>query len=474
MRRVELPFLLDYERGAGASVRRACRAWAKHEWAWGKRADDQEKYFSTGANGAAMRIAPHVVAHHGGFFGDLATDVIRDATTTHGHPRALLGALVHAYALWTSLRQPAPLAYGWLIEATLDGLKDWREPVWQGLDRNWLEAAEKAFPGGYEQGWEDAVHEVEGLLTSARSSLDSGALSAPSAFLEQHGLTRPKTRGSGTLCAVAAIYLAARSAASPERGIGVPARQEGADTDTLASMAASLLGAGLGQEWMGSFGRTVQDGPLLVTLAENLLEPISPTLSPPSREAAGEARSRFISELDKAETGTALLLPDRRQARVVAAGTLTSGNWTARRTQLVTTDGQNLFFIRGIQRVGIEGVHECPRTEAAPAVEHRSVRPPNQVRLQGAYLPVADIVRVTAALSALGLSAHRRGTDWVSYENLVIRQARARKTLRVPRTSNYGLPWMMSKGLGSACAGWDSTERCNARAAPCGRGSTRT
>ncbi|WP_443072461.1 ADP-ribosylglycohydrolase family protein [Streptomyces sp. RPT161] len=75
----------------------------RHESAWGKRADDQEKCFSTEANGAAMRVAPHVIVHHEGSFGDLATDVVRDATTTHGHPRALLGALVHAYALWTIL-----------------------------------------------------------------------------------------------------------------------------------------------------------------------------------------------------------------------------------------------------------------------------------------------------------------------------------------------------------------------------------
>nr|WP_274598944.1 ADP-ribosylglycohydrolase family protein [Streptomyces albus] len=453
LQRVEWPFLLDYERGAGASVKRACRAWEKHASAWGKRADDQTKFFRAGANGAAMRIAPHVIVHHEGFFGDLATDVVHDAATTHGHPRALLGALVHAYALWTSLRQPAPLAYGWLIEAALDGLKDWREPVWQGLDRNWLDAAAKAFPGGYEQAWNEAVQEVEDLLTSARSSLDSGALSAPSAFLEQHGLTRPKTRGSGTLCAVAAIYLAARSAPSPERGIGVPARQKGADTDTLASMTASLLGAGLGQEWMGSFGRTVQDAALLVTLAESLLSPVSRPLSLPSRDAVGEARSRFIADLDKADARVRLLLPDRREAEVVAAGALTSGNWTARRTHVVTSDGQNLFFIRGIKRAEAEGGHEASRTEATPAVEHRSVRPPNQVRLQGAYLPVADIGRVAAALSALGLRAHRRGSDWVSYENLVLRQAHTRE-------DTPGAPGVQLRvAVGDVQAAWEGLRR---------------
>ncbi|QCX77242.1 ADP-ribosylglycohydrolase [Streptomyces sp. YIM 121038] len=425
LQRVEWPFLPHYERGAGASVKRACRAWEKHEAAWGHKSDDLEKYFSAGANGAAMRIAPHVIVHYEGSFGDLAADVVRDAATTHGHPRALLGALVHAYALWISLRQPAPLAYGWLVEATLDGLKDWREQVWQVLDHHWRDAASEAFPGDYERAWDDTVQEVEDLLSSARSSLDSGALSAPSAFLEEHGLTRTRTRGSGTLCAVAAIYLAARSAASPERGIGVPARQEGADTDTLASMTASLLGAGLGQEWLGSFGRTVQDGALLITLAEKLLHAVSVTLPPPSNDEVSEARSRFLQELDGADTRVGLLLPDRRQARVVAGSTLTSGNWSARRTQLLTEDGQSLFLIRGVQRIEAERVQESSRTETAQGAEHRPVRQPTQTRLQGAYLPVVDISRVTEALTALGLTAPRRGNDWVSYENLVIRQAPA-------------------------------------------------
>lgn len=420
LQRVEWPFLLDYERGAGASVKRACRAWEKRGAAWGNRTDDQDKYFGAGANGAAMRIAPHVIAHHEGTFGDLAHDVVHDAATTHGHPRALLGALVHAYALWISLRQPAPLAYGWLVEAALNGLKDWREPVWQGLDRRWLDAASQEFPDGYERAWDDTVREVEELLNSARVSLESGALSAPSAFLETHGLTRTKTRGSGTLCAVAAMYLAARSASSPERGVAVPARQEGADTDTLASMTASLLGAGLGQEWLGSYGRSVQDAPLLNTLAENLLRPVLEPLASPSPDETDQVRSRFLEELDGAEIGAWLLLPGRREARVVNRGTLTAGSWSAQHICLTSADGQNLFFIRRVRRLETGDVHHAPHVGAEVEVENQSVV---QARLQGAYLPVTDIDRVNEALTILGIMTSRRGNDWVSYENLVIRQS---------------------------------------------------
>ncbi|MFE2068189.1 ADP-ribosylglycohydrolase family protein [Streptomyces sp. NPDC059467] len=452
LQRVEWPFLLDYERGAGAGVKRACRAWEKQGAAWGNRADDQDKYFAAGANGAAMRIAPHVIAHHESTFGDLAHDVVHDAATTHGHPRALLGALVHAYALWVSLRQPAPLAYGWLVEAALDGLKDWREPVWQGLDPRWLDGASQAFPDGYERAWDDTVQEVEELLSSARASLESGALSAPSAFLETHGLTRTKTRGSGTLCAVAAVYLAARSASSPERGVGVPARQEGADTDTLASMTAGLLGAGLGQEWLGSYGRSVQDAPLLNVLAENLLRPVPEPLTPPSPDEAGQARSRFLEELDGADTGAGLLLPDRREARVVSRGTLMAGNWSAHRTRLTTVDGQNLFLIRGVRRLEAGDVHDVPREEALVDVENRSAV---QARLQGAYLPVADIGRVNEALTALGMTPSRRGNDWVSYQNLVIRQSyRKERVTDVPgaqlrvAVTDVRAAWERVRGMG--------------------------
>ncbi|MGD3109743.1 ADP-ribosylglycohydrolase family protein [Streptomyces sp. YGL11-2] len=452
LQRVEWPFLLDYERGAGAGVKRACRAWEKQGAAWGNRVGDQDKYFGAGANGAAMRIAPHVIAHHEGTFGDLAHDVVHDAATTHGHPRALLGALVHAYALWVSLRQPAPLTYGWLVEAALDGLKDWQEPVWQGLDRRWLDAASQAFPDGYERAWDDTVQEVEELLNSARASLESGALSAPSAFLESHGLTRTKTRGSGTLCAVAAMYLAARSASSPERGVGVPARQEGADTDTLASMTAALLGAGLGQEWLGSYGRSVQDAPLLNALAENLLRPVPEPLTPPSPDEAAQARSRFLEGLDGADIGAGLLLPERREARVVSRGTLMAGNWSAQRIRLTTADGQDLFLVRGVRRVETGDVHAVPRAEAPADVENRQTV---QARLQGAYLPVSDIVRVNEALTALGLTTFRCGNDWASYENLVIRQSyRKERAADVPgaqlrvAVSDVRAAWERLSGMG--------------------------
>lgn len=60
LRVVELPFWPTYQRGGGRAALTACRAWqdSSPPWASTKAAS----YFAAGANGAAMRIAPHVLA----------------------------------------------------------------------------------------------------------------------------------------------------------------------------------------------------------------------------------------------------------------------------------------------------------------------------------------------------------------------------------------------------------------------------
>ena len=192
LERVEWPFLLDYERGAGASVKAACRAWSRGHAPWDGPASAAARYFATGANGAAMRIAPHVLIHHQDLrFDELAVDVIRDAATTHGHPRALLGAVMHAYALWVSLREPAPLPYGWLIDTLLADAEQWQQPFWRMLPEAWQDRAASQFDTRFDRVWLKTTTEVEQLLTAAERELKEGAVSAPTVFLTKQGLTFP-------------------------------------------------------------------------------------------------------------------------------------------------------------------------------------------------------------------------------------------------------------------------------------------
>ncbi|MFI6281870.1 ADP-ribosylglycohydrolase family protein [Streptomyces sp. NPDC050988] len=407
LQRVEWPLLPSYERGAGASVKRACKAWSQGRSPWTVAGSDVRKYFDAGANGAAMRVAPHVIRHHADArFDDLAIDVVRDAATTHGHPRALLGAIVHAHALWLSMRQPAPLSYGWLIEALLDNAAQWQKPIFESLADEWKNRASHTLEHPFDRLWLTTGREVEELLALAHKELRGGAVSAPSVFLKSQGLTG-KSRGSGTLCAVAAAYLAARSAASPEHALTSAARLEGADTDTLASMTGSLLGAALGQEWLGSNGRNIQDRPLLVALAQDLLVPsLPPRLQPPSPQQARAALAEFNDQLADAVPGSVIPMPYQRTAQVKDDEEVSAGQWKARQALLLTDDGQRLHLLHSVHRA------------TPPQATHPD---PPSAQLQGAYLAVTDVQRVRQVLDLVfGLHPDRYGQTWVAYGNLVI------------------------------------------------------
>ena len=101
--RVELPTFTSYALGGGKATKNGAAAMtqpSKH-WAEGDRA-----WSNAGGNGVLMRIAPLAYASLGS---DLPTellliDVTRNGVVTHGHPRALLPACVHAVMLARSLR----------------------------------------------------------------------------------------------------------------------------------------------------------------------------------------------------------------------------------------------------------------------------------------------------------------------------------------------------------------------------------
>ncbi|MFC7740760.1 ADP-ribosylglycohydrolase family protein [Nocardiopsis composta] len=412
LERVELPFLSCYESGAGATVKRACRSWASGRPPWAAAPKDRARYFAGGANGVAMRVAPHAIAHHAeDGFAELARDVVRDGATTHGHPRALVGALVQAYALWSSLRRPAPLGYGWLVDTVLDGSSEWGAPVWQGLPEPWAEQADRELPGGYGEAWRATVAETEEFLRAARKELAEGAAGAPAPFLARSGLTARDSRGSGTLCAVAAAYLAARSASAPDRALRIPVRMRGADTDTLAAMTGTLLGAGLGQEWLGALGRTVQDSVLLARLAEELAA--GPSGEPGGAVPPPEAPvspADFAERLAGCGAGDSVRLPDGRTAEVLSTAPERGGAWQAVCTRVRTADGQSLRFR-----------HSLRKAPAAPA--GRSGGPP-AAELRGAHLPVRSLGRVAAVLEELfGLYPAQRGGSWAAYGGLILTEA---------------------------------------------------
>lgn len=94
----------------------------------------------------------------------------------------------------------------------------------------------------------------------------AGALADDRAILESLGCFG-RAKGAGTSSAAAAAYLSARYAAQPAQGILRAAFEQGADTDTLASMTGGLMGCLAGSEWLPQPWLQVQDAQYLRDIA---------------------------------------------------------------------------------------------------------------------------------------------------------------------------------------------------------------
>lgn len=271
--RVELPFWTCYERGGGGATKRAANSWLSGVAPWDSSAKDVAvRYFEAGGNGAAMRVLPHCVAHASDDdFSSLAADVLADAVTTHGHPRALVGALIFAYIVWSAFKRVGVLEYADLIRRCLDDASVWGAlPDISHRWPSWLPAAEK-YTRDFRQVWSSTVDEAMNLSRRAADGLAAGVLSDDIAVVKELGGLSPKTNGAGTTTAISAIYFASRYAASPMEGVRHAASAVGADTDTLASMCASLLGAINGTSWLQTSWDQIQDAEYIRVTAEELV-----------------------------------------------------------------------------------------------------------------------------------------------------------------------------------------------------------
>jgi ADP-ribosylglycohydrolase len=257
--KIELPVFLSYELGAGRGTRAAAHGLEKRSVRWRSNFFDERsaRYVDGGGNGAAMRIQPHVWAARGFHPDRYLPACLRDSVTTHGHERGILGAAFHAVSLGTTLRDgevPAP-------------------PRWRDMARylkrvsalvadddelagRWLPDWERAAGRGWETAARSAVAELENQLAEAANMADrSNGLSAEDTYAQlatKLGGLRPATRGSGTVSAVLALWLAWTSREQPARGLLTAANLSGSDTDTVASMAGALLGAVASEEPPGA------------------------------------------------------------------------------------------------------------------------------------------------------------------------------------------------------------------------------
>ncbi|MFD3826489.1 ADP-ribosylglycohydrolase family protein [Streptomyces sp. NPDC058625] len=415
---VELPAWPLYQRGGGRAVLAACRSWQSSTPPWQGPERKVRLYFAAGANGVAMRIAPHALATlDDDSPGELVSRVLMDGILTHGHPRALLGGVVYALAVRHTLLHQGAMKYGDLLDALSD------EPIWADPDHavssvpiEWLEQFEGNSDASFLISWRNAAQEMRDLLEIAESSLGRAALADDEKTLNELGCFDSKKNGSGTITAAAAIYLASRFSVRPSMGLLRSAFLTNADTDTLASMTGALLGALHGSEWLSGLSRELQDRPYI--------EQIAQWLSSGHGELSTEAPQGSVtpaSWMDSlVSTGGATVLYDGRPVQSVIS-TPIRGNTsvTVTRYKLVTADGQSLIIdnvVRNKKRDGQSKAKEEAEPEATKSSEQKEGlterRQPSRATRVAIY--VSNLARARWFYSeVLGIDVG--GTDQVFY-----------------------------------------------------------
>lgn len=259
--RVELSVWPSYALGGGRSSKAAAANMGKPNTAWF--ANFYPGWTDAGGNGAAMRIQPHVwsAASPSGT-GEHLLEVFVDAITTHAHPRALFGAILHAAALGETLASgavPAPDRWGELLataSAAL-GLLDGHAEI----DGFWRPSWEAQVGMSLKEAWATVSNECEELLTVAADAVATTESATNtrtedlSSLAEQYGLIirqfdlcSDTYRGSGLHTVVAALALSASVGSDAHAASVIASQVIGTDTDTIATMAAAMSGAADGAD----------------------------------------------------------------------------------------------------------------------------------------------------------------------------------------------------------------------------------
>jgi ADP-ribosylglycohydrolase len=255
--KVELPAWANYALGAGVGSREAASNLARTSATWYSNFFDSKRstYVRAGGNGAAMRVQPHVWAATD--LADIDTillDVVRNSICTHGHPRGILGACLHALTLVFAMREGRPARIP-EIHQLVNDLRSVPNVVRQDGDLRlfwlgvWAERSQMSFEDGVSKVLDEISEDIGKL-----ERFDSGSFSNLYAdAIDAIGAMDPSTRGSGTKTAILAAFAASLADVSdPKPALLTLINALGSDTDSIATMAGAIIGATTKRECEGA------------------------------------------------------------------------------------------------------------------------------------------------------------------------------------------------------------------------------
>lgn len=245
--KVELPLWSNYSLGAGRGSKLAASNLAKKNASWNSNffATEDLQYVNMGGNGAAMRIQPHVWS----FKADkkkqlLVKDIVRDAITTHGHLRGILGAVFHGlFLLHVIDTGEIPPPHEWFeLARELDQVPSVVMDDEQ-MYLIWLPVWEKLSQKNFNEECKVVVKEITSDIDKIVSCNSVNDPSKYEKYVSILNAFDPSNRGSATKTALLASLLGYLYQGDPEKALTTSANTIGSDTDTIGTMAGALLGA---------------------------------------------------------------------------------------------------------------------------------------------------------------------------------------------------------------------------------------
>lgn len=272
----ELPNWLLYARGAGRTIKNAARKIERKSATWNnnfftfKAGNTTIDYRESGANGAAMRILPIALANFNNP-DKIKENIFSNSIITHGHPRAIVGAILYGFAISVMLKQSKE---NFNYETFLTELgKDiefkfkpefLNKPKFNSWINEWNKNQITDFISVYNKTVNEALNSLRDVFKFIRDEKETKSA------LSDFGCFAPSTKGSGISTVIAGIYLASKYYSQPQKAITNAVNSIGSDTDSIAAFAGSLVGALFDNDIIPEKWNNVQDSNYLNSIANTL------------------------------------------------------------------------------------------------------------------------------------------------------------------------------------------------------------
>lgn len=275
--KTELANWLDYARGGGRTVKTAANKITRKSTKWFnnfyyfKVNGENYDYKQSGANGAAMRVLPIALANLGNTE-KIKEEIFCNSIVTHGHPRAILGAMLYGYAI-NQIIVFRPEDFHWenyITHIGLDFSKKFELSFINKIEiQEWLREWNKLSNRTFESVYAETITETQSQLRIVYQSIKHNTPIHET--LNKIGCFDPSTKGSGIATVIAGIYLAAKFHNQPLEAIIQSVNALGSDTDSIAAFTGGLVGALHGHNIIPDKWKSVQDIEYLDKVAERLL-----------------------------------------------------------------------------------------------------------------------------------------------------------------------------------------------------------